>query len=185
MHQYDNLLFNLFQIFLKSLVDFYNKTNCIIEETRLIEDTHFNISKLNEISSVKTFNHYDYPLNNGICWNCEKFGYSHSCCVACKQELTFCDCVFICGLTYPTQFDNRKRPCQFKKCRYFTNDPNKIKHECKGQIINNEIVLFMNKNETKRFNIKENITRKYCDRCNSHKHISSDCSQTYLDYYDY
>ncbi|CAG8786744.1 15794_t:CDS:2 [Cetraspora pellucida] len=94
------------------------------------------IKKLNELDSVKTFTDYKYPLNKGVCWNCKRIGFSHTCCVACKQEFEQCDCKFICGLTYPTQYDKCGRQCQFAKCRYFTNNLNKVIHHCKGKTKN-------------------------------------------------
>ncbi|CAG8831518.1 5404_t:CDS:1, partial [Cetraspora pellucida] len=128
------------------LVPFYNHFTTVVTNTRQhlsdISNDHLGeilsfydifIKKLNELNSVKTFTDYKYPLNGGTCWNCKRIGYSHSCCVACKQKLEQCDCKFICGLTYPTQYDKYGRPCQFAKCRYFTNDLNKVIHQCKGK----------------------------------------------------
>lgn len=171
-----NKIVELFQLFLNILFNTFNK------ETHLIENTSY-YSKLNEIGSVETFNHYTYPLNKGNCWNCGRGEYSHSCCVACKQEFSFCDCVYICGATYPTQTNKRGEYCQFKKCRYYTNDKDKISHRCKGHIQNNQINLFIDEHQTKKFNL-DAISRKYCNRCNSHDHFSSDCSQTYIYYLD-
>ncbi|CAG8788595.1 20616_t:CDS:2, partial [Cetraspora pellucida] len=92
------------------------------------------IKKLNELDSVKTFTNYKYPLNRGACWNCERIGFSYTCCVACKQKFEQCDCKFICELIYLTQYNKCGHPCQFAKCRYFTNDLNNVIHQCKGKI---------------------------------------------------
>jgi hypothetical protein len=68
-------------------------------------------------------------------------------CVACKRFAGCCDCKYICGLSKPTgQTDKMNNYCQFKKCKFYTNDLNEVVHECEGIIDNNsEIYKFLSK----------------------------------------
>ncbi|RIB01964.1 hypothetical protein C2G38_2050433 [Gigaspora rosea] len=88
---------------------------------------------------------YDYPLNGGHCWNCGR-NYTHECCGGCKRDRKICDCVYICGFTYPTEQRN-----QFAKCRFFTNNMDDIVHKCKGRMRRGELVTYVDKQNTKYF----------------------------------
>ena len=57
--------------------------------------------KANEVGVINMIHEYRPPLNQGICWNCNRT-YRHRCCAACKKLQAECDCAFICGLTRPT-----------------------------------------------------------------------------------
>ena len=64
---------------------------------------------------IKLNDHHLHENCNGYCnYNCKKNNY-------------------ICGATYPYQFDKWHNPTQYKKCRY-ENDTNNCIHDCKGLI---------------------------------------------------
>ncbi|CAG8455320.1 6888_t:CDS:1 [Cetraspora pellucida] len=121
--QIEFFLTKLFELFFKYFIDFIKSNRQLIENASsshsYTSSTQYSttsvpniaklfIEKLNELDSVKTLTNYEYPLNGGTCWNCKKKEHSHSCCIACKEEADRCKCKFICGLTYPTQFDKHE-----------------------------------------------------------------------------
>uniref|UniRef100_A0A8H3ZZG4 Uncharacterized protein n=1 Tax=Gigaspora margarita TaxID=4874 RepID=A0A8H3ZZG4_GIGMA len=92
-----------------------NRHNKYIPINKFLYDNNINPQqfylKFNEIDSINMVHEYEYPLNNGRCWNCNE-SFHHRCCAACKQILINCDCKFICGLTSPTHQKNKKRQTQ-------------------------------------------------------------------------
>ncbi len=104
---------------------------------------------------------YIFGMNHGQCWNCE-LSFNHKCCAACKKNKWLCDCIFICGNTYPTGQKNKKGEfCQFAKCKYYTNDQNKIVHECKGMVKKHQVILFIDETNTSSFNFDKIQRQKY------------------------
>ncbi|KAF0552293.1 hypothetical protein F8M41_022062 [Gigaspora margarita] len=99
--------------------------------------------KFNEIVLFNMVYEYEYPLNSGRCWNCNKFFY-YRCCAACKRILKNCDCKFICSLTFPTGQKNKKNKYnQFKKCKWYTSDSDNLDHDCIRMISKDKkLVLF-------------------------------------------
>ena len=108
---------------------------------------------------------YSEGLNKGLCQNCLQ-EYSHICYAACKKIISSCDCQYICGYTSPLGQKNKQGEyTQVIKYKYFTDDINHVSHDCKGMIKEQHgehIILYIDENETKRFN-QNNISRiKHC-----------------------
>ncbi|CAG8793979.1 16622_t:CDS:2, partial [Racocetra persica] len=61
----------------------------------------------------------------------------------------YCDCKYICGFTYPTN-----QPNQFGKCKWTTNDPNSLTHECKGMVQNDSFIVYVNELQNNQFLIE-------------------------------
>ena len=114
----------------------------IINETYHDEDLHSFFSKYNDIGKRLNINEYSYPKNGRQCFSCGN-SYSHQCCIACKRTIANCECVFICGLSNPCQYDKKGDVTQYRKCKYYTSDLNNFNHNCKGIVFENgQIVTF-------------------------------------------
>jgi hypothetical protein len=189
--QFNEIFIKLFQAFLQFLLSFeqlyfnqssYNdlESNISFNNFKSInqylkENPHVNkrnfFSLSNDIQSINMHHKYTYGLNGGRCWNCNDF-YSHTCCAGCKKIVEWCDCVYICGYTYPTKQKN-----QFAKCKYYTNDFNDIVHDCKGMMKNDEFILYVNERDIKPFK-SEYLNRQFnCYNCNKDGHISINCNK--------
>ncbi|RIB06610.1 hypothetical protein C2G38_2046650 [Gigaspora rosea] len=170
----DSRLKEIFAILFRSVIQFL----CSIEQFyfRVIDDNlqsilhflnenpyinkHDFFKRSNDIRTIDMVHRYDYPLNGGRCWNCGR-NYTHECCSGCKRDRKVCDCVYICGFMYPTEQRN-----QFAKCRFFTNNMNDIVHECRGRMRRGELVLYVDKQNTKYFtpfNIERDLNDESID----------------------
>jgi len=106
------------------------------------ENLHSFFSKYNDIGKRLNINEYSYPKNGRQCFSCGN-SYSHQCCIACKRTIANCECVFICGLSNPCQYDKKGDVTQYRKCKYYTSDLNNFNHNCKGIVFENgQIVTF-------------------------------------------
>jgi hypothetical protein len=65
-------------------------------------------------------------------------------CCACERLASCCDCVFVCGLSRPTGQRDRKtgQYCQFKKCKWYTNNLENVVHDCEGVIETHDVFKF-------------------------------------------
>src|SRR5689334_10131385 len=71
----------------------YNEYKHINEYYQNDENLHIFFSKYNDISKGLNINDYKYPKDGRYCFNC-KNSHSHQCCIACKQTIANCECVF-------------------------------------------------------------------------------------------
>ena len=98
---------------------------------RNINIDYFYLNYFNDLDN-KT-NNYEYGLNGRKCYSCYEQN-NHSCCTACKKYKENCKCKFICGATYPCQYNRKNEPTQFKKCGYISNNIQNLYHNCSDRI---------------------------------------------------
>lgn len=110
------------------------------------ENLHQFFKKYNDVDKYLNINIYQYPKNGRQCFNCGN-SYSHQCCIACKRVMKNCECVFICGLSTPCQYNRKGEITQYSKCKYTTSNIDNFRHDCKGIVFkNNQIVTFDTQN---------------------------------------
>lgn len=94
----------------------------------------------NDIDKGLNIINYNPRFDGRQCWNCGNLN-THSCCVACKRTSGYCECVYICSLSSPCQYNKYGEPTQFKKCKYYTSNIDNINHKCEG-LTNDKVVEF-------------------------------------------
>jgi len=130
----------------------YNEYKDVNEYYPDNEQLHLFFSRHNDIDKRLNVVIYEYPKDGKQCFNCRN-NHSHQCCIACKRTVANCKCVFICGLSTPCQWDKRGSPCQFRKCKYYTSNAKDFNHECKGIILENNLIVTFNTQDSLSYQI--------------------------------
>lgn len=128
----------------------YNEYKNINECYQNDENLHIFFSKHNDISKGLNVVTYEYNKNGRQCFNCGN-NYSHQCCIACKLTIANCECVFICGLSTPCQWDKCNKPTQYRKCKYYTSNLNDFNHDCKGVVFENGKIITFNSQDSRSY----------------------------------
>jgi len=95
-----------------------------------VDEYHEFFKKHNDISTGLTKYTYDPSKDGKCCFNCRN-DYYHQCCMACKRTSSNCECVYVCGLSEPCQYDKHGEVTQYRKCKWYTSNPDNFVHNCK------------------------------------------------------